>query len=287
MKSFMIALAMFFLVSTIQASTSIVARTDKGCKNCSTSKTDGEHDQLIHGTVNTISMPSDSFSGVSLKAHSLVPAGPLPVRQSDGTIFYDGASEAKQDTAITALGLLSTEAKQDTAITALGLLSTEAKQDTLINNQTSGDQKGQLVSNDGSTPIYVSWSAATLPATPPVIKLAGDGYVPSRPPFVPVGSLTQDHGSVVVGNGAAVEIVPADPTRRSIVIVNIGTDQVAFGNSDVTLNSADATDSPPVNGGSVANDGTGNSFESNGTDAIFGKGASGGSKVSWFAEFDD
>ena len=47
-------------------------------------------------------------------------------------IVEGGATEAKQDSAITALGLVSKESKQDSIITALGLLATLAKQDEMI-----------------------------------------------------------------------------------------------------------------------------------------------------------
>lgn len=94
-----------------------------------------------------------------------------------------------------------------------------------------------------------------------------------------------DHAAVVVGNSATL-IAAADATRRSITISNGFTNLVAIGNSDVTLNTADATDGFVLASGSPAENGKGGTLTLNTTAAVYGIGASASSKVNYIVETD-
>lgn len=94
-----------------------------------------------------------------------------------------------------------------------------------------------------------------------------------------------DHKAVTVG-AAATLISAASATRRTITISNAFTDLVAIGNSDVTLNTAAATDGFVLAAPVAANDGTGGTLTLSTTAAVYGIGASASSKVIIVTESD-
>ncbi len=99
---------------------------------------------------------------------------------------------------------------------------------------------------------------------------------------LPLGAPAKDHKSVVTGVGPTL-ILAADAGRRFVTICNDFTDLVAFGNSDVTLNSAVATDGPVLAASGASGDGTGGCKTEETTGAYYVKGTSASSKVtlSW------
>lgn len=104
----------------------------------------------------------------------------------------------------------------------------------------------------------------------------GDVDVTTAP--LPLGAPGQDHKAVVV-TASAVEILVADAGRRFVTVCNAFTDLVALGNSDVTLNTAVATDGLVLAAAGAAGDGTGGCLTFETTTAIYAIGASANSKV--------
>jgi len=113
--------------------------------------------------------------------------------------------------------------------------------------------------------------------------LVDTGNIDTNTSSIPVGAPSQDHKAVVVGASATL-ILAADTDRRFAIVCNADNTLVAIGNSDVTLNTAVATDGKALNpsGTADADDGTGGCFSFETTAAIYGIGADAGSKVTIF-----
>lgn len=164
-------------------------------------------------------------------------------------------------------------------------------------NQTTGNASlatiaGDTTSIDGKITqcdtgaVTVDSSALPAGASTAANQTTGNNSLSDIDDNTDTGT-TMDHAAVTVGNSASLILASASTTRR-VTIINAFTDAVAIGNSDVTLNSAAATDGFVLaqQAAGANQEGTGGSFTTETTAAIYGIGASVNSKVIYLVESD-
>lgn len=206
-----------------------------------------------------------------------VDLGSVRIRDRNSNTQMDVETDGANKAAHVMSNSMASESTLGTIDTDTGNIATSAAS---IDTDTS-TIASDTTSLDGKTP---SQGEAAMAASVPVVIASDQSPVTviSSENALPLGAPEKDHKSVVTGVGPTL-ILAADTGRRFITICNAFTDLVSFGNSDVTLNSAAATDGPVLAAAGAAGDGTGGCKTEETTGAYYVKGTSASSKVtvSW------
>ncbi len=171
----MTALALALSGSMMAAGFTDVGGADRTVKNRKDSTGHGVRGMVLYDSAGNIINPATSNGpggvaavAVTTIAHTLVPTDPLPVRQSDGTGFYDGAAETtlQELTGTAAAQALETTLQELTGTAAALALESGGNLDAIAADLASLDSKIATLGQKamaGSMPVTMASDQVAFP----------------------------------------------------------------------------------------------------------------------------